>query len=120
MISELPSFPAILFEFKKATVDSPKKESLRSNLESSAEIALKQIADNLYCYVVPDYCNFMYEIGISFYQRDFFFLWNKRERVDDDRFRWSVPLKSGSFCSLDVVPEGILVASEVDLVPGTT
>jgi hypothetical protein len=30
---------------------------------------------------VPFSCNFMYEIGISFYRRDFFLFWNKRECV---------------------------------------
>jgi len=114
------SFPAILFEFKKAPVALTKKKPLSEILESSAKTALKQIFDNLYCYVVPGYCNIMYEVGMSFYQRDFYFLSNKRERVGGDSDRWSAPLESGSFCSLDVVPEGIPVTSGVNHVPGTT
>jgi predicted AAA-ATPase/PD-(D/E)XK nuclease superfamily protein len=94
-----PPIPAVLFEFKKA--DSPKKENRRSDMESSAQIAMNQIAEKLYSYVVPSSCHFMYEVGISFYQREFFFLWNKRERVSRDPDRWSAPLESGSFCSLD-------------------
>jgi Predicted AAA-ATPase len=130
--------PAVLFEFKKATVDSsnrkPTPSKLRSILDSSAQTALNQISDNLYSYAVPDYCDFMYEIGMSFYQRDFFFRWNKRERVDnkqehvdkkqkcdgDDLNIWSDPLKSGSFCSIPVVHGKSLVASRVKPVPKTT
>jgi predicted AAA-ATPase/PD-(D/E)XK nuclease superfamily protein len=80
-----PLVPAVLFEFKKATGDFSTTESKRSNLKSSAEKALKQIDVKLYSYGVPGYCDFMYEVGMSFYQRDFYFLWNKRERVGKKR-----------------------------------
>jgi predicted AAA-ATPase len=98
-----PSLPVVLFEFKKATGGSSTKELLRSNLLSSAQLALTQVSDKLYCYDVPGFCETMYDIGISFYQRDFFLFWNKRERVGSDHNKWSAPLESGSFCSLDVV-----------------
>jgi Predicted AAA-ATPase len=102
----IPPIPAVLFEFKKA--DSPKKENRRSDLELSAQAAINQIAEKLYSYAVPGHCKTMYEVGMSFYQRDFYFLWNKRKRVgnkkehvDDDHDEWSAPLESGFFCSLD-------------------
>ena len=99
-----PSLPAILFEFKKAIGgDMSTSELLHSNLLSSAQIALNQVSDKLYCYAIPVFCETMYEIGISFYRQDFFLFWNKRECVGDDHNEWSASLESDSFCSLDVV-----------------
>jgi Predicted AAA-ATPase/PD-(D/E)XK nuclease superfamily len=119
LIIQDPPIPAILFEFKK--IDSPKIESRRSELESSAQTAMNQIAEKLYGYSVPPSCNFMYEIGISFYQREFFFFWNKRERVVGNSSRWrEEPLESGSFCSLDVNFGRSPVASRVKPVSRTT
>jgi hypothetical protein len=111
---------------------------------------MDQIAEKLYGYAVPSSCNLMYEVGMSFYQREFYFLWNKRERVgnkqehvddnqehigkkqkrvgdeqehvDDDLNMWSAPLETGFFCSLDATlySESVPVASGVTPVPGTT
>jgi hypothetical protein len=64
---------------------------------------------------VPFSCNFMYEIGISFYRRDFFsFLEQARVCWCNDRNEWSVPLESGSFCYLDATLylERVLVIRE--------